>query len=213
MLCQARTATHRQLIAVHHNRAWAAALTVHLVAGDLSTVHNELTFWVPACLSVCLCLQRRRPSTGWGHIGTMNPLALLPREAMQTDWLGKACGVESQRGWGRAQRAGGERRAPGNMLAEPAARGGGGAASVADLGQPATRHRRPYKQRSPPRHSSCRSVQTGRLGSRKGQGRCKGAGTGRGRGTQEGCSSTAKRLGASGPFGFLSQLVWLLRLA
>jgi len=28
-----------------------------------------------------------------------------------------------------------------------------------------------------------------------------------------GCSSTAKRLGASGPFGGLSQLVWLLRLA
>ncbi len=27
------------------------------------------------------------------------------------------------------------------------------------------------------------------------------------------CSSTAKRLGASGPFGGLSQLVWLLRLA
>ena len=53
----------------------------------------------------------------------MNSLALLPRKAVQTIWLGKACGVESQRGWGRAQRAGGERRAPGNMPAQPAAGG------------------------------------------------------------------------------------------
>ncbi len=70
------------------------------------------------CLSV---LTEAMPVNGLGTHENMNSLALLPRKAVQTIWLGKACGVESQRGWGRAQRAGGERRAPGNMLAQPAA--------------------------------------------------------------------------------------------
>ena len=121
----------------------------------------------------------------------MNPLALLPRKAVQTNWLGKACGGESQRGWGRAQRAGGERRAPGNMPAQPAAGGKDGERPAGPQVGQTWGSRRPgtsrtYKQRSPPRHSSCGSVQTGGPGSRKGQGRCKGAGTSQGRGTKQG---------------------------
>ena len=73
-------------------------------------------------LSVCLCLQRRCPLTGWDTL-EMNPLALLPRGAVQTNWQGKACEGESLRSRGRAQRAAGEWRAPWNMLAS--ASGGG----------------------------------------------------------------------------------------
>jgi hypothetical protein len=124
------------------------------------------------CLSV---LTEAMPVNGLGYIrNESTSSAALWGGANQL--AGKACEIESLRSRGRAQRAAGEWRAPGNMLASASGGGRsvGGRASNGNWGTwgcQQRKHRHRIKRRSPPRHSSCRSVQTGRLGSQREAGR------------------------------------------